>query len=80
LNVTSVKEIPEYSGNVIDLSTYNISTLYKGNTKQFVADKLNAKGIAPPNVVSIPNMRLIHPLVSSIINTSCNLSFRKTLI
>lgn len=45
LNVTSVKEIPEYSGNVIDLSTYNISTLYKGNTKQFVADKLNAKGI-----------------------------------
>lgn len=44
-NVTSINDIPEYSGNVIDLSTYNISTLYKGSIKQFVADKLNSKGI-----------------------------------
>ncbi|MDC1161898.1 histidine kinase, partial [Tenacibaculum sp.] len=45
LNVTSVNDIPEYSGSVIDLSTYNISTLRKGSKKEFVADKLNAKDI-----------------------------------
>ncbi|EZH73833.1 hypothetical protein ATO12_18040 [Aquimarina atlantica] len=41
----TINNIPEYSGNVIDLSTFDIATLYKGNTKQFLADKLNAKGI-----------------------------------
>ncbi len=45
LNLTSVNDIPEYSGSVIDLSTYNISTLYKGSKKQFVANKLNVIGI-----------------------------------
>lgn len=45
LSTQTVNNIPEYSGNVIDLSTFDIATLYKGNTKQFLADKLNAKGI-----------------------------------
>jgi len=50
LNVTSFNDIPEYSGSVIDLSTYNVSTLYKGSTKQFLADKQNAIDIY--NIVS----------------------------
>ncbi len=45
LNMQTVHNIPEYSGNVMDLSTFDIATLYKGNTKQFLADNLNAKGI-----------------------------------
>ncbi|AXT60369.1 hypothetical protein D1816_08395 [Aquimarina sp. AD10] len=45
LNVTSVNDIPEYSGSIIDLSTFNIATLYKDSTKQFLADKQNAIGI-----------------------------------
>lgn len=39
-------DIPEYSGSAIDLSTYSIAKLYQGSTKQFIADKLNAKGIS----------------------------------
>lgn len=45
MNVQFVNNIPEYSGSVIDLSTFNIATLYKGSTKQFLANKLNAKDI-----------------------------------
>lgn len=45
LNVQFVNDIPEYTGNTIDLGTYNISTLYKGTQKQFVANKLNAENI-----------------------------------
>lgn len=39
-------DIPEFSGDAIDLSTYRIATLSKGSTKQFVAGGLDAKAIS----------------------------------
>ncbi|WP_299103920.1 histidine kinase [uncultured Tenacibaculum sp.] len=45
-NQIVVNDVPNYSENVVDLSTYNIATLYKGSSKQFIAEKLNAKDIS----------------------------------
>ncbi|HAA23324.1 MAG TPA: hypothetical protein DCR93_37785 [Cytophagales bacterium] len=37
---------PEYSGSVIDLSTFQIASLYHGSEKQFLADSLSARGLS----------------------------------
>jgi hypothetical protein len=46
LQVFTANHIPEYTGSVIDLSTFSIASLYKGQAKQLIAHKQNAKDIS----------------------------------
>ncbi|RIV35996.1 hypothetical protein D2V08_03355 [Flagellimonas lutimaris] len=45
MSITAINDTPVYSGNVIDLSTLKIASLFKGTTRQFLAEKLNARDI-----------------------------------
>ena len=40
-----MNNIPNYNGKVIDLSTFQIASLYKGPDKQFIANQQNARDI-----------------------------------
>ncbi|KAB1159381.1 histidine kinase [Tenacibaculum aiptasiae] len=46
INITTINDIPNYTGSVIDLSTLEIATLYEGSDKKFIENQLSAKEIS----------------------------------